>query len=126
MTHHETTVLLPACVFRDWNPIVASAPEAAVAAVLACFVFAGIVVTLSTRTKRHGAAAQALKLLFAAFLGLAVTSYLFANDAGEQTCRRADTLVVVAGGPLVTVAVIILAGLAWLAAAYQPELKVCL
>lgn len=86
------------------------------------FVFSGIVVILSTREKRQFEAAQALKLLFAAFLGFAVTSYLLANDAGEQSCSRADSLLVVAGGPFGTFSVLMLVALTWLVAAYSDEL----
>lgn len=103
----------------DWNPVAASSAESAVAAVLAGFVFSGIVVILSTAsTSRRFEAAQALKLLFIAFLGLGVTSYLLANNAGSQTCARANTLVVVAGGPLGTFSALMLASLTWLVAAY--------
>jgi hypothetical protein len=107
---------------RDWNPIAASSPESAVAALLGGFVFSGIVVILSTREKRQFEAAQALKLLFSTFLGFAVTSYLLANDAGEQTCSRGDALLVVAGGPLGTFSVLMLVALTWLVAAYRDEL----
>src|SRR5262249_60734682 len=87
------------------------------------FVFSGIVVILSTREKRQFEAAQALKLLLATFLGFAVTSYLLANDAGEQTCARADSLLVVAGAPLGTFSILMLAALTWLVAAYRDELE---
>jgi len=113
----------PVCVSYDWNPVAASSAESAVAAVLAGFVFSGIVVILSTTTRRRFEAAQALKLLLVAFLGLAVTSYLLANDAGEQTCPRADSLVVVVGGPLGTFSVLMLVSLTWLVAAYGGELE---
>lgn len=110
------------CVSRDWNPIAASSPESAVAAVLGGFVFSGIVVILSTREKRQFEAAQALKLLFATFLGFAVTSYLLANGSGEQTCSRADSLLVVVGGPFATFSILMLVALTWLVAAYRHEL----
>ena len=110
------------CMARDWNPIAASSPESAVTAVLGGFVFSGIVVILSTREKSHFEAAQALKLLFVTFLGFAVTSYLLANDSGEQTCSRADSLLVVAGGPFGTFSVLMLVALTWLVAAYRAEL----
>jgi hypothetical protein len=112
---------LPACVFRDWNPVAASSAESAVAAVLAGFVFSGIIVILSTSPQRRSDAAQALKLLFVAFLGLAITSYLLANDSGEQTCSRADTIVVLAGGPLGAFAVLMLVTITWLVSAYGEQ-----
>ena len=119
----DLTLPPPPCVFGDWNPIAASSSEAAVAAVLGGFVFSGIVVILSTREKRQFEAAQALKLLLAAFLGFAITAYLLANDAGEQTCSRADSLVVVAGGPFGTFSFLMLVALTWLVAAYRDELE---
>ena len=84
--------------------------------------FSGIVVILSTREKRQFEAAQALKLLFATFLGFAVTSYLLANGSGEQTCSRADSLLVVVGGPFATFSILMLVALTWLVAAYRHEL----
>jgi hypothetical protein len=118
----DLALLSTPCLSRDWNPIAASSPESAVAAVLGGFVFSGIVVVLSTREKRQFEAAQALKLLFETFLGFAVTSYLLANDGGEQTCSRADSLLVVAGGPFGTFSVLMLVALTWLVAAYRDEL----
>jgi hypothetical protein len=118
---HAGSSPLPPCTGLDWNPITASGSEAAVAAVLAGFVFSGIVVILSTTTKRHFQAGQALKLLFVAFLGLGVTSYLLASDSGEQTCSRADTLVVIVGGPLGSFSALMLVALTWLVTAYGAE-----
>jgi hypothetical protein len=103
----------------DWSPIIASGPQSAVAAVLAGFVFAGIVVILSARPKRRFQASQALKLLFTAFLGLAVTSYLLADTTGEQTFSRADTIVAVTGGLFATFAILMLVSLTWLVVAYE-------
>lgn len=106
----------------DWNPITASGPQSAVAAVLAGFVFAGIVVVLSARPKHPSQASQALKLLFTAFLGLAVASYLLADVTGEQTFSRADTIVAVTGGLFATFAIVMLVSLTWLVVAYERDL----
>lgn len=109
-----------ACQYLAWSPIAAAPSQSAIAAVLAGFVFAGIVVVLSIRAHSlPREAAQALKLLFTAFFGLAVTAYLLAEIAGEQTCQRAGTSEVLAGASLGTFSVITVAALTWLVIAYQ-------
>lgn len=108
------------CHAHDWNPIAAASAQSSIAAVLAGFVFAGIVVVLSVRAhslKRESA--LALKLLFTAFFGLAVTAYLLADLAGEQTCPRAETTEALAGSALGAFAVITITALTWLVVAYQ-------
>jgi len=108
------------CKTHDWSPIAGAASQSAIAAVLAGFVFAGIIVIISVT--EHGLkreAAQALKLLFTAFFGLAVTSYLLADMAGEQTCPRAETTEALAGGALGAFAVIMITSLTWLVVAFK-------
>jgi hypothetical protein len=109
------------CQKFTWSPIGAAASQSAIAAVLAGFVFSGIIVLLSvTRTdslKRESA--QALKLLFTAFFGLAVTAYLLAVMAGEQKCARAQTIEALTGGALGAFAVIMITALTWLVVAYE-------
>jgi hypothetical protein len=90
-----------------------------VAALLAGFVFAGIIVVLSTKTKQRFYASQTLKLLFVAFFGLAVASYLLSDVAGEQVCAQADTMVAMAGEMLATFAVLMIVSLTWLVVAYD-------
>jgi hypothetical protein len=107
------------CQYLDWSPIAAAPSQSAIAAVLAGFVFAGIVVVLSVRAHSRPHAAQALKLLFTAFFGLAVTAYLLAELAGEQTCQRAGTTEVLAGAGLGTFSVITVTALTWLVVAYD-------
>jgi hypothetical protein len=118
------------CQKVAWSPIGAAASQSAIAAVLAGFVFSGIIVLLSVTTdslKRESAqalktdreSAQALKLLFTAFFGLAVTSYLLAVMAGEQKCPRAETIEALAGGALGAFAVIMITSLTWLVVAYK-------
>jgi len=115
VTHALTPDL---CHAHDWSPIAAAASQSAIAAVLAGLVFSGVVVVLSVTTYTRESA-QALKLPFTAFFGLAVTSYLFAEMAGEQTCRRADTTEALAGGALGAFAVIMITSLTWLVVAYE-------
>jgi hypothetical protein len=108
------------CHNLDWNPIAAAASQSAIAAVLAGFVFAGIIVVLSVRAHSvQRESALALKLLLTAFFGLAVTAYFLADLAGEQTCARAETTEALAGGSLGTFSVITIAALTWLVVAYK-------
>src|ERR1700761_8612030 len=76
----------PLCHNLDRSPIAAASSQSSISAILAGFVFAGIIVVLSVRAPLKREAAQALKLLFTAFFGVAVTAYLLADNAGEQTC----------------------------------------
>lgn len=108
------------CATYGWSPIAAASSQSAIAAVLAGFVFAGIVVVLTVTTNgRKREAAQALKLLFTAFFGLAVTSYLLAEMAGDQICPRAQTTEVLAVGALGTFAVVMITSLTWLVVAFN-------
>jgi hypothetical protein len=110
------------CYTYGWNPIAAASSQSAIAAVMAGFVFAGIIVVLSVMAddlKRE--AAQALKLLFTAFFGLAVTSYLLAEMAGDQICPRAQTIEVLASGALGAFAVVMITSLTWLVVAYKRD-----
>jgi hypothetical protein len=105
----------------DWSPIAAASSQSAIAAVLAGFVFAGIVAVLTFRAQKSEDANRALRLLLTAFFGLAVTAYLFADLAGEQTCPRAETEEVLVGGMLGTFAVVLMTSLAWLVLAYEED-----
>jgi hypothetical protein len=108
------------CTTVDWSPISAASAQSAIAALLAGFVFAGIIVVLSVPSQRHQReAAQALKMLLTAFFGLTVTSYLLADMAGEQACLRAETTEALAGGSLGAFAVITVVALTWLVVAYN-------
>jgi small-conductance mechanosensitive channel len=104
---------------HDWSPIAAASSQSAMAAVLAGFVFAGIVAVLTVKAQKDDNADRALRLLLTAFFGLAVTAYLFADLAGEQTCPRAETEEVLAGGMLGTFAVVLMTSLTWLVLAYE-------
>jgi hypothetical protein len=109
------------CPKYDWSPIAGAVPESAVAAVLAGFVFAGIVVVFSTKPTHEIPAARALKLLFVAFLGLTVTAFLMADVGGGQVCSQADSVVTATGGLFATFAVLMLISLTWLAVAYDRD-----
>src|SRR5262249_4730820 len=66
-------------------------------------------------------AANALKLMFCAFLGLAVAAYLFADQAADGNCLRASSEEILAGGILGTFAIVMITSLSWLVAAYDMQ-----
>jgi hypothetical protein len=103
----------------DWSATNAASGQSVLSGVLAGFVFGGIVVVLSTKESRKPLeAALALKLLFSAFFGLAVTAYLFADQAADTNCLRAQSEEVLGGGLLGTFAIIMIVSLTWLIVAY--------
>ena len=109
---------------HDWSPIAAAPSQSLIAGVIAGFLFAGIVVVLSQRTRRHQDSTRALKLMLTAFLGLVVTSYLYATLAGEETCPRAETEAVLNGGVLGICGIVLIVSLTWLVAAYHTDVKI--
>lgn len=109
----------PLCHNLDWSPIGSASAQSSIAAILTGFVFAGIIVILSVRAPLRREAAQALKLLFTAFFGLAVTAYLLADVTGEQTCPRAETTEALMGGSLGTFSVVTIVSFTWLVIAYK-------
>jgi hypothetical protein len=110
-----------ACVGAlDWSAPVAAPSQSTLSGVLAGFVFGGIVVLLSVRVPSRGAqAAEALKLLFSAFFGLAVVAYLLADQAADTDCLRAISEETLAGGILGTFAVVMIVSLTWLVVSYE-------
>jgi hypothetical protein len=116
------TALAPgSCVGAfDWSVTDAASGQSTLAGVLAGFVFGGVVVVLSVRVaSRTEEAAMALKLLFCAFLGLAVAAYLLADLAGDKNCLRATSEAALSGGILGTFAIIMMVSLTWLIVAYD-------
>lgn len=104
---------------QTWSATTAGSGQSVLSGVLAGFTFAGVVLVLSVRAPSGGfAAANAAKLLFSAFLGLAVAAYLLADQAADTYCRRASAEEVVAGGILGTFAIIMIVSLTWLTIAY--------
>lgn len=105
-----------------WNVTTAGGGQSVLSGVLAGFVFAGIVAVLGVRATRSGSeASNALKLMFSAFLGLAVAAYLFADQSADSNCLRASSEEVLAGGILGTFVIIMIVSLSWLVAAYQMQ-----
>lgn len=103
-----------------WNPATAAQGQSVLSGVLAGFVFLGIVAVLGVQTTDLSKeAARALRLLFCAFIGLAVVAYLFADQAAESNCLQATAEETLAGGILGTFAIIMIVSLSWLVAAYD-------
>jgi hypothetical protein len=103
-----------------FNPATAASGQSVLSGVLAGFVFGGIVVVLSTREGRRGEhAACALKLLFSAFVGLAVVAYLFADTAASASCLQTSAQETLSGGILGAFAIVMIVALTWLLVAYS-------
>ncbi|WP_250038215.1 hypothetical protein [Paractinoplanes maris] len=108
------------CPTADWSPVASAESNTQLAAVLAGFVFAGLVMLLSER--RPGPTrVRTIGLFCAAFIVLGLASYLFGlvtGDTDPAACKRAWTETVVASGLLGLGAVAMVSGIAWLLAAY--------
>jgi hypothetical protein len=109
-----------------WSPIAAAGPESALSGVLAGFVFAGIVVILSTKpspdSRQDGGKtprSYALQLLTTAFIIFALDSYFTSISAGELACNRAYAESILSGGVLGTGAIMLVVGLSWLLVTYS-------
>jgi hypothetical protein len=114
----------------SWSPIASAGPQSALSGILAGFVFTGMVVVLSTKPDagvQPGASADykskqrsfALQLLAAAFISLALDSYITSITSGELICARANAESAWSSGTLGIGAVMLLAGLAWLLVTYS-------
>jgi hypothetical protein len=60
-----------------------------------------------------------LKLLFCAFIGLAVVAYLFAETAASDSCLQTSAQETLSGGILGSFAIVMLVALTWLLAAFS-------
>lgn len=96
----------------DWNPVAAGGPASAFAAVLAGFVFIGMVYVLTEGFERHHGAT--LMLFMAAFICLAASSYIGTLVSGEVACLRAWSEVMFASGLLSVGSTAIFGALTWL------------
>jgi hypothetical protein len=96
----------------DWNPIAGGGPTSAFAAVLAGFVFIGMVYVLTEGFNRHHG--HTLMLFMAAFVCLAAASYTEALASGEVACLRAWSEGMFSSGLLAVGSTAMLAALAWL------------
>jgi hypothetical protein len=96
----------------DWNPVAAAEAQSAFSAVLAGFVFIGVVQIMTDDKRRyHGAT---LMLFLAAFLCLAASSYLGTLIAGEAVCLRAWSESLFSGSLMAVGATTMLTALVWL------------
>jgi hypothetical protein len=108
------------CEELDWNPIASASSYSALTAVLAGFVFTGIIVIVTERAPAAGRV-RTLTLFLSALVVLGFGSYLDALIAGEIACLRAWSVGVVASGLLGLGAVNIFVGLAWLLDTYVSD-----
>lgn len=90
----------PGCPTAPWSAVTSAQANAALAGVLAGFMFGGIVLLLGQRpTPRR---LQAMSLMLAAFVVLGLDAYLFGLVTGETAalCRRQWTEAMIAAGLL--------------------------
>lgn len=103
-----------------WSVAAAAASQSTLTGVLAGFVFGGMVVVLSVRAARHGdEVASALKLQFAAFVGLTVAAFLLADEGGDQVCLRATSEKEFTDGLFTTFTIVAIVSLTWTIVAYE-------
>jgi len=129
LKHVERARALPLpdlCHSHDWSPIAAGPGQSVLAGVLAGVTFLAVTVILTVPRESDGRASadQGLKLLFVSFFGLAVAAYLLADLGGEQACPRAEMEEALGGAILGTFAIVMIAALTWLVAAWRDDPKV--
>ena len=99
----------------SWNAATIGGGESTFSGVLAGFGFTGIVTILGLGVmERHQEAAAGLKLLFCAFLGLMVATYLLVLQSADENCVRTISEGTIFGGILGTFVIIMLVALTWL------------
>jgi hypothetical protein len=125
LNHIHASGINPATCGGYWSPIAAAGTESALSGVLAGFVFTALTVVLTTSVVRHPRAEEtrnwrscALQLFFGAFVILALDSYFTSIIAGELACNRAYAESTLSGGGLGDGAILMIAGLGCLIAAY--------
>lgn len=108
------------CPAADWSPAASAESAAQLAAVLAGFVFAGLVLLLSD-SRSGSMRVPTIGHFFGAFIVLALSSYLFGlitGDTQDAGCKRVWTAMVIASGLFGLGAFAIISGITWLLAAY--------
>ena len=99
----------------SWNAATIGSGESTFSGILAGFGFTGIVMILGLGVIRsHAEAAAGLKLLFCAFLGLLVATYLLVLQSADENCLRTISEGTIFGGILGTFVIIMLVALTWL------------
>ncbi|RZU10148.1 hypothetical protein EV645_6608 [Kribbella rubisoli] len=108
------------CATADWSFLATAPSLSQLAGVLAGFLFTAVVLLLS-RPLVAARQAQALGLFLAAFVTLAMDSYLFASLSGDSEaadlCLRSRSSGLIASGILGVGGMAIMAGICWLLAA---------
>lgn len=100
------------CSRIDWNPIQVGQPHSQLAAVIAGFLFAGIVFLLGRR-RPSAHDSYPYVLMLPSFFVLLLDSFFFSAISGEQSCNRAWTETMIAAGLLGTGSLGVFAGLSW-------------
>ena len=106
------------CPTTPWSAVASAQANAALAGVLAGFMFGGIVLLLGQRSTSRRL--QAMSLMLAAFVVLGLDAYLFGLVTGETAalCRRQWTEAMIAAGLLGVGVVAIVCGLGLLLNSY--------
>lgn len=100
------------CSGLDWNPVDVGQPHSQLAAVVAGFLFAGIVFLLGRRKPRENDSYPYVLMLPSLFV-LLLDSFFFSVISGEQICNRAWTETMIAAGLLGTGSLGVFGGLSW-------------
>lgn len=101
------------CSSLDWNPVDVGQPHSQLAAVIAGFLFAGIVFLLG-RERPQKNDSYPYVLMLPAFFALLLDSFFFSVISGEQSCLRAWTETMIAAGLLGIGSLAVFVGLSWI------------
>lgn len=107
-----------------WSMIASAPSHSQFASVVGGFIFTGIVLLIEGGKPNRDSKARrvpALMLFLPALLSLLVSSFLFSEVAGEQTCIRAYAGGVLAAGLLGVGAVGVFSGVSWLLDVYGEQ-----
>jgi hypothetical protein len=108
------------CEGSDWNPIASGSSHSQLAAVIAGFLFTGIILVLQERRVRSFHP-HTIKLMVSSFLVLMLDSFFFSIIGGERTCARGWTEMMIAAGLLGVGSLGVFSALAWLTSDRQVE-----
>ncbi|MEU8821198.1 hypothetical protein [Actinoplanes sp. NPDC048796] len=101
------------CDDVDWNPVEVGQTHSQLAAVIAGFLFAGVVFLLGRRRPPQNDSYPYV-LMLPSFFVLLLDSFFFSVISGEQSCNRAWTETMIAAGLLGTGSLGVFGGLCWL------------
>ncbi|WP_229075170.1 hypothetical protein [Actinoplanes sp. DH11] len=103
----------------DWNPVEVGQSHSQLAAVIAGFLFTGVVFLLG-RPRPNTNDSYPYVLMIPSFFILLLDSFLFSVISGEQVCNRAWTETMIAAGLLGAGSLGIFGGLAWVVYNVRP------